>query len=215
MPRGHGAHAAYRRVDLKWGGSVCPTLHTSGMDRWRGTSGRKVARGGVLLCAAVALVGCASSFASVEEMQAIPGATSVYPGSVVYDSSAQPPERNVMADNPGQLQTVACTTASVQELAQWFDDQLEADGWRVAPGYQAYWTPPPSETGASARAARVPTRWERQDAELELTTLSEREMRWYKDKHPDAAAEAARAGCTVDYRTRLSMIAFHTDATPR
>jgi hypothetical protein len=185
------------------------------MDRWRGASGRRAARAGALLCAAVVLGGCSSSFASVEQMQAIPGAGSVYPGSVVYDSSARPPERNLMADNPGQLQTVACTTASMQELAQWFDDQLEADGWKVAPGYQSYWTPPPSETGTSSRAPRVPTLWERQDAELELTTLSEREMRWYEDKHPDAAAAAARAGCTLDYRTRLSMIAFHTGATSR
>lgn len=184
------------------------------MNRWWGANGRPAALAG-LVCAVVALGGCSSSFASVEQMQAIPGARSVYPGSVVFDSSAQPPDRNLMADNPGQLQTVACTTASLQDLAQWFDDQLEADGWRVAPGYQAFFTPPPTGRATSSLAPRVPTRWERQDAELELAPLSENAMRWYKEKHPDAAAAAVRAGCSLDYRTRLSMIAFHTDATSR
>jgi hypothetical protein len=167
----------------------------------------------VLLCVAVALGGCASSFASVEQMQAIPGAGSVYPGSIVYDTSALPPERNLMADNPGQLLTVACTTASATELAQWFDDQLEQAGWTAAPGYQSSWTPPPSAGTASSVTVRVPTRWQRQDAELVLTLLSEQQMRWYEEKHPDRAAAAERAGCSVDYRTRLSMIAFHSDAT--
>ena len=40
-------------------------------------------------------------------------------------------------------------------------------------------------------------------------------MRWYTEKHPDAAAAATRAGCSLHYRTRLSMIAFHADATSR
>ena len=183
------------------------------MERWRGASGRTAARAGVLLCAAVVLGGCASSFASVEQMQAIPGAGSVYPGSVVYDSSARPPERNLMADNSGELETVACTTASATEVAQWFDDQLEADGWTVAPGYQSYWTPPPSGGTASSVTARVPAQWQRQDAELVLTLLSDQEMRWYKQKHPDRAAAAARAGCSLDYQTRLTMTGFHSDAT--
>jgi hypothetical protein len=174
------------------------------MKPWRGTSGR-AAGSTLLLGAALAVGGCSSSFPSVEEMQAIPGARSLYPGSVVYDSSARPPERNLMADNTGELQTVACTTASVPELAQWFDGQLEAAGWTVAPGYQSYWTPPPSGSGLSSVTARVPTEWRRNDAVLVLTPMSEDDLRWYRDKHPDAAAAAARVGCSTAYRTLLSM----------
>jgi hypothetical protein len=148
-------------------------------------------------------------------MRAIPGAGSVYPGSIVYDSSARPPERNLMADNSGELETVACTTASMSELAQWFDGELESQGWKVAPGYQSYWTPPPSGEGASSVADRVPTTWERQGAELVLVPLSEQTMRWFRTKHPVVAASAARAGCTVDYRTRLFMTAVHPDPASR
>lgn len=180
----------------------------------RGTT-RQAATAATLLGAALVLGGCTSSFPSVEDMRAIPGAGLVYPGSVVYDSSSSPPERNLMADNSGTLQTVACTTASVPELAQWFDDQLEAVGWKVAPGYQAYWTPPPTGVGSSSLAARVPTDWEREDAELVLTVLSDQDLRWYRNKHPDAAAAAARAGCSTSYRTLLSMTGTRPAATSR
>jgi hypothetical protein len=185
------------------------------MNQWWGASGRAAVRAGVLLSAALVLGGSTSSFPSEEDMRAIPGAGSVYPGSVVYDSSASPPERNLMADNSGTLQTVACTTASARELAQWFDDRLEEVGWEVAPGYQAYWTPPPTGDGSSSLAARVPTDWERDDAELVLTVLSEQDLRWYRNKHPDAAAEAARAGCSTSYRTRLTMTGTHPAGTSR
>ncbi len=162
-----------------------------------------------LLAAAVGLGGCASSFASVEEMEAIPGAKDVYPGSVVYESTARPPERNLMADNAGMLETAACTSASEAEVARWFEDRLEGAGWVTAPGDQAYWTATPSGGASAGSVDRVPTQWQRQDAELVLSLLPDDGMRWYGERHPERAAEAARAGCSLAYRTRLVMIGPH------
>jgi hypothetical protein len=159
-------------------------LHTAGMDLW-GRAGRRGAAVAGLLGAGLALGGCASSFASVDEMEAVPGARTVYPGSVVYEKTSLPPERNLWADNPGMLLTAACTAASRAEVVAWLDHELTSSGW----------------TAESAK------QWRHGDTELVLSFLTDEGMRWYDGRHPELAGATEQAGCTLAYRVRLGMLA--------
>lgn len=194
MPRAQGAHAAYRPLSgvAVWSGGpewrdglprpvpfILPGMNLWPRARRRGTAAA------ALLGAAMALGGCGSSFASVDEMEAVPGARTVYPGSVVYEETALPPERNLWADNPGMLLTAACTAAGEAEVAAWLDHELTASGW----------------------AAESRTQWRQGDSELVLSFLSDDGMRWYDDRHPELAGDTERAGCTLAYRMRLVMLA--------
>jgi len=121
----------------------------------------------------------------VAELRAIPGATTTYPGTVVYRHSAQEGTYGMDSGNPAMLITFGCANAapSSGSVLTWFDEALAKSGWARRPGSAA--------PMGDFDSAYTWTRGER------AFTLSFASARWAK---LSAAAAGYPAGCPVAYQ---------------
>ncbi|HEX2895047.1 MAG TPA: hypothetical protein VHO29_13695 [Marmoricola sp.] len=95
------------------------------------TGRRRVLPGAALLAASIGvLVGCGTQHPTISELEAVPAATSSYPGSVAIGGhGAREGEHTLVSSSGGMLFTTYCTTASPSQVSQWFASELGRNGW--------------------------------------------------------------------------------------
>jgi hypothetical protein len=80
------------------------------------------------------LAGCGTQHPTSSELEAVPGATSSYPGSVaVGGHGAHEGEHTLVNSSGAVLFSTYCTVASQPEVTHWFASELRRDGWRAEP----------------------------------------------------------------------------------
>jgi len=76
------------------------------------------------------LAGCGTEHPTTSELQAVPGATSSYPGSAAVRGHGAHEGEHTLVDSSGAvLFSTYCTDASRSELTRWFASELDRDGW--------------------------------------------------------------------------------------
>ena len=130
------------------------------------------------------LAGCGTQHPTTSELEAIPGATSSYPGSVaVGGHGAREGEHTLVNSSGAMLFSTYCTDASQLEVTRWFAAELGRKGWAAESN-------PPGTTGGDVSATEE---WRRGARHFTLQLLS--------------AAYLARLGaaqgreCSAGYRT--------------
>jgi hypothetical protein len=109
------------------------------------------------------LAGCGTQHPTTSELQAVPGATSSYPGSVaVGGHGARPGEHTLVNSSGAVLFTTYCTAASQTEVTRWFASELGRDGWTVEPN-------PVGTTNSDVAATQE---WRRGERRFTLQLLS-------------------------------------------
>lgn len=90
-------------------------------------------RGCLLTSSALAmalLAGCGTQHPTTSELEAVPGATASYPGSVaVAGRGAREGEHTLVNSSGAMLFSTYCTDAGQPEVSRWFAAELERHGW--------------------------------------------------------------------------------------
>ncbi len=111
---------------------------------WQEALGRAPLRRAARLTAALVLVlggelllgGCSTRQPRIEELRQVPGATAIYPGTMIYRAYEQPGQNGVDGGSPSTRATMGCATGAMIRgpVLEWFIGQLEPAGWiRQAP----------------------------------------------------------------------------------
>lgn len=80
------------------------------------------------------LAGCGTQHPTTSELEAVPGATSSYPGSVaVGGHGAREGEHTLANSSSAVLFSTYCTVARQPEVTHWFASDLGRDGWTAEP----------------------------------------------------------------------------------
>jgi len=80
------------------------------------------------------LAGCGTQHPTTSELEAVPGATSSYPGSVaVGGHGVREGEHTLVNSSGGVLFSTYCTVARQPAVAHWFASELGRDGWTAEP----------------------------------------------------------------------------------
>lgn len=80
------------------------------------------------------LASCGTQHPTTSELEAVPGATSSYPGSVaVGGHGAREGEHTLVNSSGAVLFSTSCTVASQPEVTHWFASELGRDGWTAEP----------------------------------------------------------------------------------
>lgn len=76
------------------------------------------------------LAGCGTQHPTVSELEAVPGATASYPGSIaVGGHGAREGEHTLVNSSGAVLFSTYCTDADQPELTRWFAAELGRAGW--------------------------------------------------------------------------------------
>lgn len=139
----------------------------------------------VASAAAVVLVGCSQPHPNLDDLTTTAGATTTYPGAVVYQRGENEVQNQVDGPSPAAITVYACTHDSAPMVQKWFDRTLSAKGWHPDPlGHQD--RPGAFEGGAS---------WRRGNARFDLSfaTAATTALLARKAKKP--------SGCPTGYQT--------------
>jgi hypothetical protein len=144
------------------------------------------------LLAAATLVGvstgCGTVHPTIKDLQAVPGATLQYPGSVEIVGGGVESDSNIMAKNPAHLGSSRCVGASRETWAPWFEQQLAANGWEL----QHNSTFPGTDGDA------LVGEWRHGDYLFDLYDLSAAHLASLVEQY------GGPAGCAYGYETRVT-----------
>ncbi len=109
------------------------------------------------------LADCGTQHPTTSELQAVPGATSSYPGcAAVGGHGARPGEHTLVNSSGAVLFTTYCTAASQTHVTRWFATKLSRDGWTDEPN-------PVGTTNSDVVATQA---WRRGERRFTLQLLS-------------------------------------------
>lgn len=94
------------------------------------------AAAGAAVCLSL-VAGCSHPRPDLEDLKATPGASTAYPGAVVYQRGETEAQRQVDGLAPATITVYACTHDRSTTVLAWFDRTLTAQGWSTDPeGHQ-------------------------------------------------------------------------------
>lgn len=132
------------------------------------------------------IAGCGTVHPTVAELRDVPGATALYPGSVVLFGLGASEGRHTLFDSsPAMLFATYCTTSQRPEVIRWFGDELQREGWLAER----------NPAGIASSDVEEVYRWIRGDRRFTLQMLS--------SAYAAEASAGHTAPCTTAYRTTL------------
>jgi hypothetical protein len=130
------------------------------------------------------LAGCGTQHPTTSELDAVPGATSSYPGSVaVGGHGAREGEHTLVNDSGAMLFTLYCTAAAQPQVTAWFAAELARDGWKAVP----------NPVGTTSTDVAATEEWRRGARRFTLELLS--------PAYVGRLSAAKRQSCSSGYRT--------------
>lgn len=149
---------------------------------------RRLGAAAMVVMTAVGLSACGTVHPTLEDLRAVPGATSQFPGSVELASGDQESSSNAMAKNPAVLSSYRCAGAPQATYSAWFQQQLTSAGW----------TPHHTVVQPSDPSLTLLAEWVRGDRAFDLYAVSEAHAR-------SLASQAGKqVDCVGPYRTLVT-----------
>jgi hypothetical protein len=133
------------------------------------------------------LMGCGTVHPTLDDLRAVPGGASQYPGSVEIESGNQESNANLVAKNAAVLRSYRCAGAPRETWGSWFADQLTAAGWELVHN--------PSFPGTDGSV--LVGEWRRGDYLFDLYALSPAHLASLERQY------GGPAGCTSGYETLM------------